>query len=297
MENNSADSCKAQNDDGEGRVEREMKSEYGDADDSNIIGTDEVGPTSRGCDDFLPFWNVSANLGNDNQNLGSMADFTEAANRCKEIQSMNFTSTLGNTTMWAMATAKLLQTDHVTANMDCSNRCNSSDDKELEIASSTEDSLSCSHEEGMDALLKLFDMSIYNESDECGACSQNTNYEAILDYNCNNPSITLLTPRAKEVVSVLENSLMSDSTKVAAIERICPHWKENIQYTLLQTNAKEVSAALQRVKQARSSLEKMKEKILQAFRDRHHTLDLFEKTLEESMKILSWDENSNSEGS
>ena len=95
-----------------------------------------------------------------------------------------------------------------------------------------------------------------------------------------------LTPRGKQVADSIEQSIMNDSTKLAVVERTCPEWRDNIRYAQLQTDPEQLGSALDGVKKAKSKVKQLRERILQALRDRESTLEMFEQSLERSIDRL-----------
>ena len=138
-------------------------------------------------------------------------------------------------------------------------------------------------DEGFDALVELFDTSIENNhSDRCIGClSQKEMYseEKDVDGDTKHRDTT-------RVADGIEASVTDDGVRKDSIERMCPNWKENLQFAYSQTDSK-VQHALQNVTQAKTDLETMKERILQAFTDRQKTLELYEQALKSSKAGLS----------
>jgi len=206
-----------------------------------------------GDDDFLAFWDDSAPVDHSNQCVGSMNYFNRAVANFKDRKC---------TSKWAKATANTLQIEE---------------------------------DEGFDALVDLFDASMEkNNSDECIGCSQDLICDG--DDDCvSDGSLNLvfapLSRNCKRVAKDIETSVDDDPQKLAAIERMCPNWKENVQLAQAQTDPDDLNNALQNVQKAKTDLENMKAKILQAFFDRHQTLKLYEKSLQSSINRLSENEN------
>jgi len=139
-------------------------------------------------------------------------------------------------------------------------------------------------EDGFDALIDLFDSSMANNSPNK---SINNDYNDDNDSHVGNLSpIKTLTPRGKQVKAEIERSVKKDKEKKAAIERMCPNWEENVEFANAQDSSEDVEQALFNVRQAKADLETMKERIMQAFLDRHQTLELYEKTLQGSLDRL-----------
>ena len=141
--------------------------------------------------------------------------------------------------------------------------------------------------DGIDELLQLFSSAGQN-SDATPACLQNE-----LDDESDNQIVRLrspspsLTPRGERIAEDITNSLLLEPTKVAAIERVCPTWKENVEFAQRQTDPEQVHDALVAVRHAKSNVDRIKNIILQALLDRQHTLELFEQSLERSLNRLA----------
>ena len=96
-----------------------------------------------------------------------------------------------------------------------------------------------------------------------------------------------LTPRGNRIKKEIEASVTKDHNRMAAIERMAPNWKRDLDFAQEQTDPQDLEAALQNVRQAKIDLDAMKERILQAFLDRHQTLELYESALQSSIDRLS----------
>ena len=137
-------------------------------------------------------------------------------------------------------------------------------------------------EEGFDALLDLFDSSMANNSPK-KSINNDHDDDSYVD---NLYPIKTLTPRGKRVKADIERSVKKDHEKKAAIERMCPDWEENVSFANAQDDPEDVEKALSNVRHAKTDLETMKERIMQAFLDRNQTLELYEKTLQGSLDRL-----------
>ncbi|KAL7437963.1 hypothetical protein ACHAXH_005571, partial [Discostella pseudostelligera] len=140
-------------------------------------------------------------------------------------------------------------------------------------------------DQGFNALVTLFDESMeknYSSSsspsldDDEDGCKGNE-----LDHTTD--PITL---ESERVASEIENSVRSDNQQLAAIERMCPNWAENIKFAQAHTDPDTLQRALHNVKQAAIDLETMKDRILRAFMDRHQTLEFFAKSIHVSRDRL-----------
>jgi hypothetical protein len=95
-----------------------------------------------------------------------------------------------------------------------------------------------------------------------------------------------LTPKGRQIADDMEKTLLDEPTKLAAVERTCPEWRDNIKFAQLQTDPEHLTMALEAVKKAKSNIQRMRDRILQALMDREQTLELFEQSLERSMERL-----------
>jgi len=136
-------------------------------------------------------------------------------------------------------------------------------------------------DQGFNALVTLFDESMeknYSSNtlpsldDDDDVCTENE-----LDH-ITGP----ISPDSERVASEIENSVRSDQQQMAAIERMCPNWAENIKFAQAHTDRNTLQRALRNVKQAATDLDAMKDRILRAFMDRQQTLELFVKSLQVS---------------
>jgi hypothetical protein len=85
--------------------------------------------------------------------------------------------------------------------------------------------------------------------------------------------------KAAELISSIEN----DSRKV---EILCPNWKENLAFAMLQNDANEIRAALEKVRQKRTQMLEYKRRIVEAWERQDSVLEVFEKGLSTSLGRL-----------
>ena len=208
--------------------------------------------------DPLSFWNNNESIHKD-PFLGSMAQFEEASIRFKNKQ-------LRSTAVWAKATASVIKNETTSQ---------SRKKEEDEV------------EEGIDALLELFDISPEKRPDPT-ISSQD-------DDECIDDSIikSQLSQAGVKAVEGITEEIVSDDSKRSAIERTCPQWKENIEYSFRHTDSDSLEKALNQVKKEKQRLKAVKERILQAFLDRSSTLEVYEKAIEGSLLRLAEKENEN----
>lgn len=203
--------------------------------------------------DPLSFWNNNESIHKD-PFLGSMTQFEEATIRFKNKQ-------LQSTAVWAKATASVLS--------------QSRKKEEDEV------------EEGIDALVELFDISPEKRPDP--TTSSQDDDECIDDSRIKSQ----LSQAGVKAVEGIADEIIIDDTKRCAIERTCPQWKENIEYSFRHTDSNSLEKALNQVKREKQRLKVMKERILQAFLDRSSTLEVYEKAIEGSLLRLAEKENEN----
>lgn len=145
-------------------------------------------------------------------------------------------------------------------------------------------------DQGFNALVTLFDESMeknYSNSSSCGSTLIDNDEDGCLGNDLNLITETI-TPENKRAANQIETSVRNDHQQLAAIERMCPQWADNIEFAQAQTDPDILQRALQNVKQATVDLESMKDRILRAFMDRHQTLELFAKSLQISRDRLDY---------
>ncbi len=148
-------------------------------------------------------------------------------------------------------------------------------------AKATATTLQLEDDEGFGALVGLFDSIV--------CCPRNSTGDDDDDCVGDGLSFTTgpLTPKGESVARQIERCVINDPEKTAGIERMCPNWRENIEIAQAQTDPDELQKALHNVQLAKTELESMKDRILQAFFDRHQTLEMYEKSLEGSLIRVS----------
>lgn len=134
-------------------------------------------------------------------------------------------------------------------------------------------------DEGFGALVDLFDSMV-------GCNRHSTNDDDNDNDSAGSYTVDPLTPWGERVATQIQYSVRNDPEKKAAIERMCPNWKENIEFVLAQTDPNHLHTALRNVQLAKSKLESMKDRVLRAFLDRQSTLDMYKRSLEGSIDRL-----------
>ena len=149
-------------------------------------------------------------------------------------------------------------------------------------AKATANSLQVKEEEGFEALVDLFDESM-DQGGGAGCSQEPHDDDCMIDAS----PARALSPCAKGVASDILSSVKKDPQKREAIERVCPNWQENVDFAQAQAFPDDVANALQNVQHAQADLEKMKDRILQAFDDRRQTLELYQRSLQHAKERLS----------
>jgi len=217
---------------------------------SGDISSEEESSRADDHHDSLSFWNSEPIHATD-QFIGSMTQFDEATTRFKDKQ-------VHSTAAWAKATAKMIK---------------------IEAASQ-----SCEEEEGIDALVELFDLSPKKKSDSIGSH----------DEECDDSFLkSQLSQSGARAAQDITEEISKDESKLVAIERTCPHWKENVEYSFRRKDSEGLENALNQVKKERRRLEDARDRILQAFLERSSTLEVYEKAIEGSLKRLAEKEYDN----
>jgi hypothetical protein len=85
--------------------------------------------------------------------------------------------------------------------------------------------------------------------------------------------------KASELISSIENN----SEKMVSLQRLCPNWKENLAFTMMQKDGDEVRAALEKVRLKRKQMLAYKRRIVEAWESQDVVLDVFEKGLSSSL--------------
>eukprot|EP00980_Cylindrotheca_fusiformis_P009597 scaffold2123_cov96-Cylindrotheca_fusiformis.AAC.10 len=102
--------------------------------------------------------------------------------------------------------------------------------------------------------------------------------------DCVDPVLpSMLSQGGREAVNQVCSTVDTDMERLAAINRVCPQWKENVAYAFVQTDPEQIQDALDNVRKSRLKMLETKRKILEAW-DRHQiALDVMETSLESSL--------------
>jgi len=106
------------------------------------------------------------------------------------------------------------------------------------------------------------------------------------------PALTMmsqssLSTRGRSLAEEITDQICGDECKRAAVERVCPNWKENIAFAMGRKNEADVSEALQNVRDTQAKLRQAKLKILQKIEQQEVALGIFEETLQQSLTRFS----------
>jgi hypothetical protein len=107
-----------------------------------------------------------------------------------------------------------------------------------------------------------------------------------------------LSVRGQLLADEVMEGVTDDAEMLAALERACPNWRENVSFAMMQQSRDDVSDALENVRKSREKLLRGKAEIMRAIEREHAALDLFEDALEKSLTRFtdSGDDESVQEG-
>lgn len=137
---------------------------------------------------------------------------------------------------------------------------------------------------GIDELLGLFSQS----SPTKGATSTPKEKRSPVDFSA-------LTQRGRGLAETIQDQIISNSDKLSILESTCPQWRENVAFAMKQKDDGDVEVALENVRKSKQRLEKMKESFLGAWQQQQTVLDVYELSLNESLKRLSSSSTSSDE--
>ena len=133
---------------------------------------------------------------------------------------------------------------------------------------------------GIEQLLQLF----INSS--CPDPSQQEEVEAGATETTETASMSMLSQGCQEVVRNIYSDIDTNTTKLSALNQVCPDWRENVAYAFAQEDEGEILQALDNLKRSRSKMSETKKRILESWGRHQMALDLFETSLEESLSRL-----------
>lgn len=141
-------------------------------------------------------------------------------------------------------------------------------------------------EAGLDDLLGLF-----GDGDEETYLSKNdSNSVESSSKDENSVDVTLLSQGAKAVANELVSTFSSrEKNTIEAIERACPNWKENIYFALMQKDPKDISEALENVRESRMRMQTQRKRILDAWESKNAAMEVFETALKRSAALSKSD--------
>lgn len=95
-----------------------------------------------------------------------------------------------------------------------------------------------------------------------------------------------LTQRGRAAAEELRDSVLADPPRREAIEAACPGWRESVRFPFLHTKGTGVRSALERVRERRRRLDVARRRLLDRLYQQESALELFEATLERSLRRL-----------
>ena len=98
--------------------------------------------------------------------------------------------------------------------------------------------------------------------------------------------MSVLTQRGKNLAEEIHTEVASNAAQVADLEAVCPQWKENVAYAMLQSDSGDVREALGNIQQRKARLEMMKISFMQAWHAQQRVLGLYEVALNKSLTRL-----------
>jgi hypothetical protein len=133
---------------------------------------------------------------------------------------------------------------------------------------------------GMDHLLGLLQT-------QAGGLSQNpeaTQIEAMRASQGTPPvNLSTLSQGRQSLAVEIEGNISSNKQKLAALQKACPNWKENVTYALHQEDEDHVREALDNVRKSRERMAETRRNILEAWERQQVALDVFETALNASL--------------
>ena len=103
-----------------------------------------------------------------------------------------------------------------------------------------------------------------------------------------------LTQRGRAAAEELRDSVLADPPRREAIEAACPGWRESVRFPFLHTKGTGVRSALERVRERRRRLDVARRRLLDRLYQQESALELFEATLERSLRRLEGGEEEGS---
>ena len=139
-------------------------------------------------------------------------------------------------------------------------------------------------EDGMSHLLELFG-GVDNSTEPVTFLDANDDASLVSDCKDKNdfPNFSQLSQQGQVIAQEIERNVNSEPEKRHLIEKMCPNWKENISFALLQKNSIELNNALENLKEERERMVRVMQKITNAYEQRNFVLDLYQSALEKSI--------------
>jgi hypothetical protein len=96
-------------------------------------------------------------------------------------------------------------------------------------------------------------------------------------------NLSMLSQGRQSLAVEIEGNISSNKQKLAALQKACPNWKENVTYALHQQDEDHVREALEKVRKSRERMAETRRKILEAWERQQVALDVFETALNASL--------------
>lgn len=136
---------------------------------------------------------------------------------------------------------------------------------------------------GFDELIGLFE----SEAPGISMLSQRSAHHDEKDCELTQINVSQLSQPAQNLAESIAAKVMADPVKLARIEGVCPNWRENIRFALLQRGEDDIQAALTKVQESKAKLDKMKEEFLAAWGRQQTVMHLFELSLSTSLQRVN----------
>lgn len=93
-----------------------------------------------------------------------------------------------------------------------------------------------------------------------------------------------LSQNGENVLAMIEKMVMNDPVKGAAIDKLCPKWRDNVRYSLTRNNEDAVREALSNVEQSKQNLAEARKRFLVSLQEHEHVLEFFGLSLRQSLR-------------
>lgn len=92
-----------------------------------------------------------------------------------------------------------------------------------------------------------------------------------------------LSIRGRLLADSVTDEILSNAEKLAAVDILCPNWRENIVFSMGQTNKTDISDAMTNVRECQAKLQRAKIEFLENIERHEVVLGVFEETLQQSL--------------